>query len=206
MIKSRISILVIILASFAATAIEDNPPSGDAAAGELKSQPCIACHGPDGNSPTPAWPKIAGLAEGYIYKQLLEFKKGPNGDCNDPTMYGIVQNLSGQDMLDLAAYYASKEMTIGAVPQDKLELGQKIYRGGNLLSGAPACAPCHDPTGKGNYLANFPRLSGQNSQYIVTELNKFKSKMRVNIMMNDIAARLTDDEIQAVASYVEGLH
>lgn len=199
-------LIAIIMASTAVIAIEDGTLVGNAQAGKAKSETCVACHGPDGNSPTPIWPKIAGLSQGYILKQLLEFKKGPQGDRNVPTMFGILQPFSDQDLADLAAFYAEQKTTIGTVPEDKLALGQKIYRGGNISSGVPACAGCHDATGMGNYLANFPRVSGQNSEYIVDQLTKFKNKTRTNIMMNDIAPRLTDEEIQAVASYVEGLH
>jgi cytochrome c553 len=189
-----------------ATPATTTPATTTPAAPPQPTDACVACHGPDGNTPTPLWPKIAGLSESYILKQLLEFQKGPQGDRNDPTMYGIVQNLSPQELDYFAKFYAAQKMTIGVVPQDKVALGQKIYRGGNLLSGVPACAACHDAAGQGNYLANFPRLSGQNSQYIVDQLTKYKSGVRKNIMMSDIAPRLTDEEIQAVASYVEGLH
>lgn len=204
--KWALILMATLIASFTAVAVEEPAPIGDPATGFAKAFVCVACHNADGNSTTPIWPKIAGLSESYIIKQMLEFQKGPKGDRNSPTMFGIVQNLTPQDIADLAAYYSTQEMSIGSVAPDKVALGQKIYRGGNLLSGVPACAACHDPAGKGNYLANFPRLGGQNSQYIIEELSKFKNKERINIMMNDIAARLTAEETQAVASYVEGLH
>jgi cytochrome c553 len=192
-----------------------NPPvnpllvRGNPIDGKTKSAVCVACHAVDGNSLTPAWPKIAGLSEAYMFKQLMDFQQGEKGPRYEATMYGIVQNLSMQDLADLAAYFATQNMTIGAVPADQVELGQKLYRGGNIKSGVPACAACHAATGDGNYLALFPRLGGQNSDYIVAELNKFKNNQRTNDpnnIMRDIASRMTDKEIEAVASYVAGLH
>ena len=209
---SRLALIILIAglsSSFAVFAAEESSLVGDPVAGKAKSETCVACHGADGNAVTPLWPKLAGMPESYLLKQLLEFKKGDQGLRNDPSMYAMVQNLQPQDLADLAAYFASQEMALGAAQQNLLALGQQIYRGGNIASGVPACAACHDANGKGNYLANFPRLGGQNAQYIVDQLNKFKTKVRKNdpnSMMEDIAARLTDKEIEAVASYVSGLH
>lgn len=190
---------------------EQDPRSlrGNPIAGKTKSETCVACHGLDGNAVNSAWPKIAGLSQTYIIQQLLDYQKGENGPRYDPTMYGMVQNLSAQDIADLAAYYATQSMTVGATPADKVVPGQNIYRGGNLATGLPACAACHGATGAGNYLANFPRMSGQNSGYVITQLNKFRDKQRsndVNGIMRDIAAKMTDKEIEAVADYVAGLH
>lgn len=182
---------------------------GNSIAGKAKSEACIACHGADGNSITPIWPKIAGLSEAYSLKQMLDFQKGETGPRYDPTMYGIVQNLTPQDLADLVAYYATQTMLIGEAQADKVVLGQEIYRGGNLASGVPACAACHGPTGAGNSLALFPRIGGQNSDYIIAQMNKFKNNTRSNDpnnIMRDIAAKMTIQEIEAVASYVAGLH
>ena len=182
---------------------------GNPVAGKAKSEACIACHGNDGNSITPIWPKIAGLSESYALKQLLDFQKGENGPRYDPTMYGIVQGLTPQDLADLSAYYSTQTMTIGEAQANKVALGQAIYRGGNLATGVPACSACHSPTGSGNSLAMFPRLGGQNSEYIIAQMNKFKNNTRSNDpnnIMRDIAAAMTEEEIQAVASYVAGLH
>ena len=182
---------------------------GDPAAGKAKSEVCVACHGTDGNSLTPIWPKIAGLSEAYSLKQLLDFQRGESGPRYDPTMYGIVQSLSQKDMADLVAYYATQTMLIGEASADKVALGQEIYRGGNLATGVPACSACHGPTGAGNSLALFPRIGGQNSDYIIAQMNKFKNNTRSNDpnnIMRDIAAKMTIQEIEAVASYVAGLH
>jgi len=208
---SKIPLLMFVLLCTASQvfAADQKALVGDPAAGQTKAEVCTACHGTNGNSPTPLWPKIAGLSEKYLYSQLIEFRKGDKGLRNDPTMYGIVQHMSDQDLADLAAFYARQKMTVGTVAQNFVEVGQKVYRGGNIHSGVPACAACHDATGKGNALANFPRLSGQNPQYVIDQLTKFKTKVRKNDpngMMEDIAARLTEQEIEAVANYVSALH
>ncbi len=196
--------LLLIFACVNAQALSGNP-----LAGQQKSETCVACHGVDGNTVTSLWPKIAGMSEGYLLKQLLDYKKGEAGNRYDPTMYSIVAELSDQDLADLAAFYATQQMTIGEVPENFVSIGQEIYRGGNLASGVPACSACHGADGKGNYLALFPRLSGQNPEYVRDQLMKFKNKQRSNGpngMMRDIASKLTDQEMEAVAQYVQGLH
>lgn len=196
--------LLLLATSYTALALTGNP-----LAGQQKSAACVACHSADGNTTTPLWPKIAGMSEGYLLKQLLDYKKGEKGPRFDPTMYSIVATLSEQDLADLAAFYATQVPTIGQVPSNYVAQGQALYRGGNLTSGVPACAACHSPKGDGNSLALFPRLGGQNSQYVRDQLLKFKSKQRSNdpnSMMRDIAARLNEQELEAIAQYVQGLH
>lgn len=200
-----VMILTLLLGIFGSVAAENGNPID----GKSKSEACIACHGVDGNAITPIWPKIAGLSQAYSMQQLLDFQKGESGPRYDPTMYGIVQNLTAQDFADLTAYYATQTMSIGAAQADKVALGQEIFRGGNLATGVPACAACHGITGAGNSLALFPRLGGQNSDYIIAQMNKFRNNQRsndVNSIMRDIASKMTDKEIEAVASYVAGLH
>lgn len=211
MAKFWFTTLVLLFSiSFVASADETAPLArGNPIAGKTKSATCIACHGLDGNAITPIWPKIAGLSQEYLVQQLLDFQKGDKGPRFDPTMFGQVQNLSAQDIADLGAFYSTQTMTIGAANPSVVALGQSIYRGGNLNSGVPACMACHGPTGAGNYLANFPRIGGQNSDYVVAELKKFRDQQRsndVNSIMRDIAGKMTDKEIEAVASYVAGLH
>lgn len=210
---AKMSFFIITLLLVASNIVLADTPSAPVAGnpldGKTKSEACVACHGLDGNSITPIWPKIAGLSYEYLMQQLLNFQQGEKGPRYDPTMYGIVANLSGQDLADLSAYYTTQTMSIGAADPSKVELGQAIYRGGNVASGVPACSACHGPTGSGNYLANFPRLGGQNSEYVVAQLNKFRDKTRsndTNSIMRDIAGKMTDKEIEAVASYVAGLH
>jgi len=179
--------------------------AGDAAAGKEKSASCAACHGMDGNSPAPNFPKLAGQGEGYIVKQLQDFKSGKRVDA---TMNAMAAPLSETDMADLAAYYASQTGSTGTAAEDQVELGQTIYRAGNATSGVAACAACHGPTGAGNPQARFPKVSGQHADYTVLQLNKFRKAERANdagSMMRGVAAKMTDAEIAAVAQYIQGL-
>lgn len=183
--------------------------NGDLKAGQAKSQPCVACHNVDGNSTVPAWPNIAGQSEKYLKEQLEEYRKGNKGTRFNPVMYGMTQALSDQDIADLAAYFASQKPAMGTAKQDLVTLGEKIYRGGNLVTGVPACSACHSPHGDGNIPAGFPRLSGQHPDYILDQLKQYKSGARSNGpngIMQDISKRMTDEEMQAVSSYVSGLH
>lgn len=177
--------------------------------GNAKTDTCIACHDSDGNSKTSIWPKIAGQHESYLYNQLIEFQKGESGNRYDPSMYPMVQALSEQELADLASYYSQQKTTLGEVLEDKVALGGKIYRGGNVDKGITACAACHGPKGMGNELANYPRLSGQNIEYTASQLKKYRSGDRKgdpNAIMRMIAAKMTDEEIDAVSHYVSGLH
>lgn len=181
--------------------------AGDAKAGETKAQACAACHGPNGKSSVPNFPKLAGQHAGYIAKQLADFKKGETR--SNAIMAGQVANLSSQDMADLGAYYAKQSASLGRADKELAVLGEKLYRGGNMDKGLTACIACHGPTGSGNPAANFPLLSGQHTEYLVKALKDFRDGKRsndMNGMMRDIAGKMSDREIQAVASYVSGLH
>ena len=181
--------------------------TGDPKAGAAKTQVCASCHGVDGNGLQGMSdnPKIAGQHEKYLIKQMKDFK-GPrlNG-----IMLSFVKDLSEEDIRDIAAYYASQNTTIGVVPSAYLKIGEQIYRGGNLKTGVPACAACHSPDGGGNALMPAPVLSGQHFEYVAAQMQAFKAGTRKNDpngMMQDIAKRMTSEEIQAVAQYVSGLH
>lgn len=179
--------------------------AGDATAGQAKSGTCAGCHGTDGNSVAPNFPKLAGQHENYLFKQLHDFKSGKR---KDPTMAAMVAPLSEQDMTNLAAYFSSQKVKPGETAEDRLELGQTIYRAGNATSGVAACTACHSPTGTGNPQAKFPALKGQHAGYVVKQLKDFRSGTRSNdagSMMRGIASKLTDTEIEAVAQYVQGL-
>lgn len=199
---------LLLIASFAALASLGSvaQAAGDATAGKAKSAACAGCHGADGNSMNPMWPSLAGQHPDYLVKQLAEFKSGKRVD---PTMAGMAAALSDEDRADLAAYYSSQKVKVGATAEDKLEAGQAIYRAGNAASGVPACAACHGPTGAGNAQAKFPALTGQHAAYVVKALKDFRSGARANDagqMMRNIAAKMTDAEIDAVAAYTQGLH
>lgn len=180
--------------------------AGDAAAGKGKAAVCAACHGADGNSPANTFPKLAGQGEAYLVKQLIEFKDETRANA---IMAPMVAALSEQDMADLAAYYSSVKITAGGTPEQLVELGQSIYRGGNKETGVPACMACHGPTGAGIPAAKWPALSGQHAAYLGAQLNAFASGTRSNDpndAMRDIAAKMTADEIKAVSAYASGLH
>jgi cytochrome c553 len=178
--------------------------AGDPAAGKEKSQVCQGCHGQDGNSYGPEWPNLAGQHPSYLIKQILNFQDGVR---TNETMNGMVIGLSKQDIEDIAAYFSSQSLQ-ALTPETEVEIiktGRKIYKGGNLYSGVPACAGCHGPNAAGNSPAAFPHLAGQKTTYVVKTLKDFKSGARandVNEIMRNIATRLTDNEINAVAAYL----
>lgn len=180
--------------------------AGDPQAGAAKAAECVACHAQDGNSLAPNFPKLAGQGEKYLLKQLKDIKSGARPV---PEMMAITPNLSDQDMENLAAYFASQGTSAGAAKPELVAKGAAIFRGGVREKGLPACAGCHSPTGKGNAPAGFPKLAGQHAQYIVTQLKKFQNEERTNDgdsrAMRDVAARMTDKEMEAVASYIAGL-
>jgi cytochrome c553 len=189
------------------TSFGTSQAAGDAAAGKEKSASCAACHGADGNSVNPEWPKLAGQHAGYLVKQLAYFK---DGERVNETMKGMASNLTEQDQEDLAAYFSSQKVKIGAADPSLVDFGKKIYRSGNASSGVAPCMGCHGPNGAGNPASNYPALRGQNAQYIENQLRGFASGQRHNEnakkMMQILASRMTDREIRAVASYIQGLH
>ena len=181
--------------------------AGNAKAGKAKAVSCAGCHGADGNSANPAWPKLAGQHADYIAKQLADFKAGKAR--KDALMAGQVASLSSQDMADLGAYYATKKGSQGAASKKLAAAGAKLYRGGNKKKGVAACIACHGPTGAGNPAAKFPSLSGQHATYVEKAMKDFRSGARsndMNKMMRNIAEKMSDKEIKAVASYISGLH
>ncbi len=170
---------------------------------------CAACHGFDGNSKVDNWPKLAGLPQQYIVDQLKEYKKGQAGNRFEASMYDIAKDLSDADIDEYAEFYSKQITSKGEVKKDLYILGQKIYRSGNAKAEVAACIACHGADGRGNILAKFPRLAGQNSGYVATQLKKYKNgerKTDYNVIMRDIASRLTDAEIEAVSSYVSGMY
>ncbi len=204
--------VVSLVAALAATsAFANEPASAPASKGDPKAaesivtQVCAACHAVDGNSVAAANPKLAGLHADYIYKQLAEFK---SGDRKNAVMSGMVASLSPQDMRNLAAYYSAQQPKPGTSKDQALALlGQKVYRGGVMGAGVPACASCHGASGQG-IPVQFPRLAGQHGDYIYTQLNDFRVGKRANDgakMMRTIAAKMTDADMKAVASYIQGL-
>ncbi|HVT36922.1 MAG TPA: c-type cytochrome [Nevskiaceae bacterium] len=190
----------------AAVAKKDALTGGDAAAGAAKAATCAACHGPTGNSSNPEWPKLAGQSSAYLVTQLKNFKSGARKQA---VMMGMAGSLSDQDMKDVAAHFASQKMEPGVASKDAVAVAEKLYRAGDAARGLPACAACHGPTGAGNAAAAYPRLGGQHAKYVATQLTSFKSGERSiganGQMMAAVAAKLTDTEIAALSSYVNGL-
>jgi cytochrome c553 len=180
--------------------------AGNADEGKAKSAVCAGCHGADGNSGiNPLWPKLAGQHPQYIEKQLKDFQAG---NRSDPLMSPMAKPLSAQDIANLAAYFSSQSKKSGTAAADAVEKGGKIFRAGNPATGVVACMACHGPTGSGNPLALFPALNGQNAAYVEKALKDFRSNTRTNDtgkMMQGVAARMTDEEIAAVAQYIQGL-
>ena len=179
--------------------------AGDAVAGKTKAATCGACHGADGNSLAPNFPKIAGQGERYLVKQITDIK---NGDRQVPEMMGFVAGLNETDIADLAAYFASQSTASGAADPALVEAGKSIFLGGNQATGVPACIACHSADGKGMAAAGFPSLAGQHAAYTEKQLKDFYSAKRTNDasnVMRDIASRMHMDEIKAVSSYIQGL-
>ncbi len=180
--------------------------AGDVSRGQELSGSCAACHGADGNSTNPEWPKLAGQGERYLFEQLVAYQDGTRQNA---LMAGQVADLDEQDMRDLAAFYAAQTPEIGAANEDVAELGESIYRGGIPDKNVAACIACHGPAGEGIASAGFPRLAGQHATYTALELQKYRDGERetdANRMMRDVARNMSDEDIEAVSSYLEGLY
>lgn len=182
---------------------------GDPAKGEAKAAACGACHGLDGNSADPQYPKLAGQNERYIARQLKLFKSGQR---QNPVMQPFAAMLSPQDMRDVGAFFAAKSVMPGTGDEAFLEKGQALFRGGDHDAGLPACMACHGPAGRGNPGAAYPAIGGQHADYTKAKLTAFRDGLVLgtdddaNSVMATVAANLSDDDIEALASYVEGLH
>ena len=198
--------LVIVLLFIGSAATQLAFAQGNAAAGQTKAALCATCHGAEGNSELAINPKLAGQNAAYITKQLKDYKAGVR---SNPTMSAMVLNLSEEDMEDIAAWYSSQQVTLQGADPEIVELGESLYRAGNKELAVPACSACHSPTGRGNAPAGFPSLGGQHAEYTLEQLKNFRAGVRQNdgnSMMRAVVERLTDRELEALASYVSGLH
>lgn len=205
-----------LLAALAAVGLAWAGPSAaqgkpDLAKGEsIAKQVCVACHAADGNSPTPANPKLAGQFADYLYKQLVDFKPrdGKKAARDNAIMAGMVAGLSDADMRAVAAYYAAQTLRPSvASDKDLAAQGQKLWRGGVAAKGVAACSGCHGPDGAG-IPGRYPRLAGQYPQYLEAQLRLFRDGARANDpsgMMRGVAARMSDQEVKAAAEYAAGL-
>jgi cytochrome c553 len=204
-----------------ATLEADNTPAtfGDAAAGATKAAACAACHGLDGNSADPLYPKLAGQHENYIARQLSLYK---SGERQNAIMLGFASTLTAQDMRDIGAYFSSQKVVPGIADESPVtsgpyqgrkffQIGERLFRAGNPAQGIPACQACHGPTGAG-IPGPYPSIGGQHSAYTATQLTAFRDgavwgkDKNANAVMSGVAANLSDEEIQGLATYIEGLH
>ena len=208
MIK-RSLLLSLFLATTAAQAQDKAAAQPDMAkAKQTAEQVCGACHGTDGNSQIPANPKLAGQHAEYLYKQLTNFKSegGKPAERANAVMGGMVAALSADDMKGLAAYFAGQKLNPEAAKNKaSIELGQRLWRAGDLKRGIPACAACHGPAGNG-MPSQYPRVGSQFGSYIEAQMLAFKKGERANNpIMTDIAKRMSDNDIKTVSNYISGL-
>lgn len=179
---------------------------GSAEAGQTKAATCAACHGQDGNSLNPEWPSLAGQHEQYIVKALKAYR--PGGSRNNVLMMGQVAALSDQDMADLGAYFAAQTRAPLMADPALVAAGERLYRGGNKDKGISACIACHGPRGLGNPAAAYPAVAGQHANYTASSLRAYATSERQsdpNQMMRNISSLLSEDDILAVSSYIQGL-
>lgn len=198
---ASITMTVIVAASSLAFA------DGSVEAGKAKSLTCAACHGADGNSVNAEWPSLAGQHALYTERQLQAYK---DGNRSNVLMTGMALGLSDADIADLSAYYAAQAPARLTADPKLVSRGERIYRGGIAASRVSACIACHGPTGHGNPLAGYPNIAGQHATYIVMTLKEYAADQRktdahLNQMMRNVSALLREDEMLAVASYIQGL-
>jgi cytochrome c553 len=180
-------------------------PAPSIEAGATKAATCQACHGANGNSTNPEWPSLAGIGADYIVEQLKNFKDGKRAN---PIMMPMAASLTADDMADIGMYFDSLPNTGLEADPSYWQAGEKLYRGGDAARGIPACMACHGPTGKGNEPAKFPALRGQQSTYVIKQLNDYASGTRStgpNGIMQTVAKRLSAEDIRNLASYVQGI-
>ena len=200
---------VLMPLSFCVVAAQDAVPDL-AKAKQTAETVCVACHGADGNSPTPANPILAAQGSEYLYKQLSEFKAtdGKPAIRNNPVMAGMAALLSSDDMKGLALYFSQQKRKPASASDAKLvAAGKTLWRKGDFDKGIPACSGCHGPNGAG-IPAQYPRLAGQHAEYTELQLKNFRTEDRSNDpnrMMRSIADKLSDKQIKALADYIAGL-
>jgi cytochrome c553 len=180
--------------------------AGNKEQGQAKAAPCVACHGVDGNSGNPEGPSLAGQHHGYLVRHLKAFRAG---ERQNVLMSPMAMILSDEDIEDLAAYFSAQTLRpTGEVEPSKLALGQRLYRGGDIARGITACSGCHGPAGAGNPGAGYASIKGQHATYAAAQLRAYRSgerKTDPNQMMRGVAAKLSDADIDALASYVQGM-
>ena len=199
--------LVMLLAS--APLLAQAQLVGDPEAGEQKSAVCAACHGADGNSQNTIWPKLAGQHADYATRQSIMVREQQREVA---AMYPVVANISDQDLADISAYYEQQDLQPGVADEALVDQGEAVYQAGNAESGVPACAACHGPSGSGIPGALYPRLGGQHADYTANRLKDYRNGVvngggdPYSRIMAGVAENMTDEEIESVSSYIEGLH
>jgi cytochrome c553 len=199
---SYIGAIVIVLSSL----MSITSHAADIQAGKSKSVACAGCHGTDGNSASGTWPSLAGQHASYLVKQLKDYKSGSRVNSTMQGMAGILATEA--DLQDVAAYYQSQKLKPVKFDDKLIAKGESIYRGGITEISVPACMACHGPDGAGNAPAAWPSLKGQQPDYIVSQLKKFRDGTRANDTgktMRNVAARMSDTEMMAVAAYIAGI-
>ncbi|RRD90222.1 c-type cytochrome [Conchiformibius steedae] len=188
-------------------------PAADLVKGkQIAETVCAACHAADGNSSIAAYPRLAGQHPAFIYKQTKDIKEGKRTTGSAAAMMPMVQGLSDDDIRNVAAFYAKQPPRSGETnPKPDPKLGAKIFRGGLPEKKIPACMACHSPNGAGIPAAGtavtaYPRLSGQHADYVVTQLKAYAADQRTGNMMRDIAKRMSEEDMKAVANFIQGLH
>lgn len=206
--KQKLAAIVILALSIAGFARSESLVEGSLEDGKNNAVTCGACHGADGNSVNPAWPSIAGQNAPYLVRQLHAFK---DGERSDVLMSGQAMSLDDEGIRNLAVYFESQVPAAKAISDPSLlDKGRALYTGGNRERAASACIACHGPTGSGNPAAAYPAISGQYAAYTAKQLRDFASDVRKTDgptkVMRDIAKTLSEDDIIAVSSYIQGLH
>ena len=202
-------------------AVDTGPAkAGDPKAGQTKAGACAACHSLDGNATDPQYPKLAGQHEQYIWRQLKLFK---SGERENAIMMGMSAALTEQDMRDIGAFFGTQKVIAGVADESVIavgphagkkfyQVGERIFRGGNASTNVPACMACHGPAGAGIPGPTYPALGGQHASYTAAKLTAFRDGMiwgkdkNANVIMSQAAKNLSDEEIQGLASYLQGLH
>ena len=203
----RSFVLLFLLPALTLLVPTSSTATGDPGEGQTKSLTCSACHGQDGNSINPEWPSLAGQHEKYIVKALRSYKDGTRDVI---LMASQVASLSEQDMEDVAAYFSSQTLARQTADPALVKQGERIYRGGDMDRGISACIACHGPSGRGNRAAGYPALAGQHATYTANQLLAYRANTRqtdadVDQVMRNVSALLSEEEIKAVASYIQGL-
>lgn len=203
-----VALAMLFSAGLAGAQTHESAILGDAAAGEGKSAVCGACHGADGNSAMAMYPKLAGQNESYIVRQLTQFKSGKRENA---IMMPFASMLSEQDMHDVGAYFATKQATPGEADEAYVKRAEELYRAGDIKLGVPACMACHGPAGRGMAGSAYPQLAGQWTDYVSAVFAGWRSGVTWGddehaAIMPDIAKRLSEQDIAALASYMQGLH